>query len=124
MIKYCTVTSFDREYKKMAKKYPSLPQDLETLKRAVIELYHLQGVNSGAAVPIEGLCSVEKAYLSMKVRKIACRSLKGRGKNTGLRLIYVYKSEGQQVTFLEIYCKADKANEDRARIKDFIKKLG
>lgn len=123
MLNYCSITVFDRELKKMAKKYPSLPDDLSTLKTAVIELYHLKGVNALATFPIEGLCSNEKHYLSMKVKKFACRSLKGKGANTGLRLIYVFEPDKQQVTFLEIYCKADKANEDRARIKNFIKHL-
>lgn len=123
MIKYCSITAFEREFKKMAKKYPSLPEDLSTLKKAVIELYHLMGINSLSTFPIEGLCSKENHYLSMKVKKFACRSLKGKGAYTGLRLIYVFEPATQSVTFLEIYSKADKANEDRARIKEFIKRL-
>ena len=123
MIKYSSTTAFNREFKKMTKKYPSLPDDLSTLKKAVIELYHLMGVNSLSTFPIEGLCSKEKHYLSMKVKKFACRSLKGKGANTGLRLIYVFEPATQSVTFLEIYCKADKANEDKERIKKFIKYL-
>ena len=111
------------KFKKLLKKYPSLEQDFATLCRAVIELYHVKNINPNAIFPIPGVGADEK-YMAIKVKKFACQYLKGKGANTGLRLIYVYDSTKEQVTFLEIYCKADKANEDRARIKDFIKKLG
>ena len=52
----------------------------------------------------------------IKVKKIACKSLKGRGVNSGLRLIYVYFPDEQKITFVEIYHKNDKEMEDMARI--------
>ena len=52
----------------------------------------------------------------IKVKKIACKSLKGRGVNSGLRLIYAYFPDEQIITFVEIYHKNDKDLEDRARI--------
>lgn len=123
MINYATITVFDREFKKLEKRYPSLRGDIETLKNTVIKLYHLNQINPNAVFPIPGLCSQNGDYVSIKIKKFACRSLKGRGSNTGLRLIYVFEPSKKKVTFLEIYCKADKINEDRERIKEFIKKL-
>ena len=122
MIKYGKITAFENDLKHLLKKYPSLEGDLETLKKSVITLYHSQKINPNAVFPIPGLC-VEGKYVSIKVKKIACRSLKGKGSNTGLRLIYLFDPRKEQVTFLEIYCKADKANEDRDRIRAFIKRL-
>jgi hypothetical protein len=47
---------------------------------------------------------------------MACKALKGRGINSGLRLVYAYFSESQKIIFIELYHKNDKENEDRARI--------
>ena len=122
MINYATITAFEHEFKKLLKKYPSLEKDFATLRRAVIELYHVKNINPNAIFPIPGV-GADGKYMAIKVKKFACQYLKGKGANTGLRLIYVYDPAKEQVTFLEIYCKADKANEDRARIKDFIKHI-
>jgi hypothetical protein len=60
----------------------------------------------------------------IKIKKIACKSLKGRGVNSGLRLVYAYFSEDQKITFIELYHKSDKENEDRQRIVEHFKKNG
>ena len=48
----------------------------------------------------------------IKVKKIACKSLKGKGVNSGLRLIYALFKVEQKITFIEIYHKNDKDSED------------
>jgi hypothetical protein len=57
----------------------------------------------------------------IKIKKIACKALKGRGVNSGLRLVYAYFPEEQKITFIELYHKNDKENEDRKRILDNFK---
>jgi mRNA-degrading endonuclease RelE of RelBE toxin-antitoxin system len=52
----------------------------------------------------------------IKVKKIACKALKGRGVNSGLRLVYAYFPDKNKITFIELYHKNDKSNEDRGRI--------
>ncbi|MCD4695444.1 MAG: hypothetical protein K8S16_04305, partial [Bacteroidales bacterium] len=57
----------------------------------------------------------------IKVKKIACRSLKGKWVNTGLRLVYAHfentdLKESEKIIFIEVYYKSDKANEDSGRI--------
>jgi hypothetical protein len=52
----------------------------------------------------------------IKVKKIACRALKGKGVNSGLRLIYAYFPDEKRIIFIELYHKNDKENEDRSRI--------
>ncbi len=53
-----------------------------------------------------------------KAKKFACKALKGRGANSGIRVIYAYFPENDKVDFIEIYSKSDKENEDRSRIKE------
>jgi len=53
----------------------------------------------------------------IKVKKIACKSLKGRGRNTGLRLIYVYRKEEETIIFVELYHKNEKPSENKKRLQ-------
>jgi hypothetical protein len=62
---------------------------------------------------IEGL-GIESCVI--KVKKIACRALKGRGANSGFRLIYAHFESENRIVFVELYFKGDKGNEDRDRI--------
>ncbi len=39
----------------------------------------------------------------IKVKKIACKSLKGRGVNSGLRLIYAHFEAEQRIVFIELF---------------------
>ena len=64
-------------------------------------------------------CEISDLGLStcvIKVKKIACKSLKGRGINSGMRLIYAHFPEESKIVFVEIYHKNVKENEDRKRI--------
>ena len=51
-----------------------------------------------------------------RVKKIACKSLKGRGVNSGLRLFYALIEDDQHIVFIELYHKNEKAHEDKQRI--------
>ena len=57
----------------------------------------------------------------IKVKKIACKRLKGRGVNSGLRLVYAYFNEEDKIVFIELYHKNEKGNEDRDRILNHFK---
>jgi len=52
----------------------------------------------------------------IKVKKIACKALKGRCVNSGLRLVYAYFQQEEKVTFIEIYHKDDQEIKYRERI--------
>jgi len=54
----------------------------------------------------------------IKVKKIACKSIKGRGVNSGLRLVYSYIKEQPKIVFIEVYHKGEKDSEDRIRITE------
>jgi mRNA-degrading endonuclease RelE of RelBE toxin-antitoxin system len=121
MIQYNTLSSFDKDFKKLHKKFKTLDEDFAIMKKNVIEVYHLKNIQTNAVVKIEGFCS--ESYNSMKVRKFTSMSLKGRGAASGLRVIYVFENCTCKVTFIEIYFKQDKENEDRDRLKNFIDAL-
>jgi hypothetical protein len=105
---------FERDMKKLVKRFRTLEEDLATLMMAQITLYHKREIDNKGAFRIPGMpFSVPEIY---KVKKFACRALKGRGANSGLRLIYGYFREEDRIELIEIYFKGDKENEDRERI--------
>jgi mRNA-degrading endonuclease RelE of RelBE toxin-antitoxin system len=116
-IKYETTAEFDKDLKKLVKKYRSLLEDLEVLKRAAIELYHLQGLDNHSVFPIPSFCT--EKIISCKVKKFASKSFKGKGAKSGLRLIYIYLVEEKRVVFIEIYYKGIKENEDKDRLHQY-----
>lgn len=117
-ISYEQTEEFQKDFKKLLKKYRSLEEDLELVKIAAIELFHLQKINNLSVFPIPGFCTEE--ILVCKIKKFACRALKGRGSKSGIRVIYAFHTKVLKVDFIEIYFKADQENEDRERIKRYL----
>jgi len=120
-IKYNAIDLFQKDLKRLLKKYRTLEDDLETAKRDAIELYHLKRIDNQSIFPIQGFCT-EKIQIC-KIKKFACKSLKGRGSKSGIRVIYAFYCQNCKVDFIEIYFKGEKENEDRERIRGYLKNL-
>jgi len=118
-IEYNAINLFQKDLKRLLKKYRTLEGDLETAKRNAIELYHLKHIDNRSVFPIPDFCN--EAILVCKIKKFACKALKGRGSKSGIRIIYAYHVAISKVEFIEIYFKGEKENEDRERIKDYLK---
>ena len=118
MIKYICLAEFEKDFKALQKRYRTLTEDFETFKKFTIETFYEMNVPSTAFHPIEGFCG--KNYTANKVQKFACKSLPGRGNQSGIRIIFVWRKETRTVTFVEIYFKGDKSEENRKRLKEFI----
>lgn len=106
---------FKKDLKKLSKRYKSLKDDIEVIKKVL-------NINPNARPPfsfnIDGL-GIKDCII--KVKKIACKSLKGKGVNTGLRLVYAHfedeeSKENEKIIFIEIYHKNDKSVENKERI--------
>jgi mRNA-degrading endonuclease RelE of RelBE toxin-antitoxin system len=111
---------FERELRKLLKKFKTLEDDLETFIKTQLKLYHKLKISVPGIVRISDLViDNPKIY---KVRKFACRSLKGKGSYCGIRIIYAYHEEEDIIEFVEIYYKGDKTKEDRERIFRYYKK--
>jgi mRNA-degrading endonuclease RelE of RelBE toxin-antitoxin system len=109
------LSEFKRDLKTLLKKYRTLYDDLDVVKK-VLE------VTPDERPPFSfRIDNLDLETCIIKVKKIACRTLKGRGVNSGLRLIYAYFPDEQKITFIELYHKNDKENEDRKRITDHFK---
>ena len=105
---------FGKDLKKLSKRFRTLEEDFKTFVDTQLNLFHKQGINNKGVLPISDLgIPNPKIY---KAKKFACRSLKGRGVDSGIRVIYAYWEERDKLEFIEIYFKGDKENEDRGRI--------
>lgn len=105
---------FKKDFKKLGKKYPTLKQDLDVFVDTQLKLSHKLNIENSGIVQIPGLSISEpKIY---KARKFACKSLKGKGSCSGIRIIYAYFEDDDRIELVEIYFKGDKEKEDRKRI--------
>lgn len=119
---YDETEEFKRDFKKLLKKFSSLAEDLKVNKQYSIELFHCKEINSGGIVEIQGVGNAAELKF-FKVKKFQCKSLKGRGAKSGIRIIYAYLPNDQKIIFLEIYFKADQENERKERMIDFVNNL-
>ena len=105
-----TLTDYDKDFKHLLKKYRTLNRDIDAIQSVL-------SVRPDSRPPfsfqIEGL-GITTCII--KVKKIASNSFKGRGINSGFRLIYAYFEQEQRIVFIELYHKNEKENEDRERI--------
>lgn len=102
--------AYEKDFKRLAKKYRTLERDMEVVKKVL-------HVRPDALPPfsyrISGL-GISSCVIKMK--RIASDSFKGKGNNSGFRLIYVYSKEPNKIVFIELYHKSEKEVEDRQRI--------
>ena len=104
------LVEYKRDLKNLFKKYRTLKEDLEVVKKVLKVMPHERPPFS---FRIDNL-GLETCVI--KVKKIACKSLKGSGVNSGLRLIYAHFEAEQKIIFIELYHKNDKESEDKQRI--------
>jgi len=108
------LTEFEKDFKKLLKRFKTLDDDIETFINRQLKLTHKLGKDNKGVVPISGLgVGNPKIY---KAKRFACKALKGRGGMSGIRIIYAYYEKDDVIEFIEIYFKGDKATEDKQRI--------
>ena len=105
---------FEKDIIKLFKRFKTLEDDLEIFIKNELNLYHKLKIDNKEVSQVPGLkIEIPKIY---KAKKFACRSLKGKGVQSGIRVIYAYFEKKDKIEFIEIYYKGDKENEDKERI--------
>jgi len=102
---------FLKDFKRLSKKYKSLPGDLLEFKKIVSEFPLGSGKHFIILQSLEDLQIVKARFF--------CRYLKGQS----LRIIYAYQESLNFIYFLEIYFTGEQENENRDLIHDFIRSL-
>ena len=109
MSRFSQLPEFEKELKKLSKKYPTLANDIDDIKPVLIS----SPTGIGKNFTIIGTFQEVKI---VKVR-IHCESLRART----MRLIYAYRKDKIEFMYIELYFKGDKENEDKERIKQYLK---
>jgi mRNA-degrading endonuclease YafQ of YafQ-DinJ toxin-antitoxin module len=107
---------FDKDFKRLFKKFKSLDEDLLEFKKVLIKFPLGIGKHFNIINKTGFLCVIKARFF--------CKSIKKKD----LRIIYAYMQEHKiiemvGIVFIEIYFKGDQENEDRERIKDYLKNL-
>jgi hypothetical protein len=115
---YKSTSNFDKDLKRLLKKFKTLETDIEIVKKNAIELFHLLKIDNNSIKLIPDFCSKELQIC--KIKKFACKALKGRGVHSGIRIIYAYCVSTKTINFIEIYFKGEAENENKERIKEYL----
>jgi hypothetical protein len=76
-IEYFETYQFTKDLKKLLKRFRTLKEDLDNLKRNQIELLHVYKIDNQGTFEIKGFSN--PAFVIYKVKKFGCMSLKGHG---------------------------------------------
>ena len=118
--KISRLPEFERDLKKLLKRFKTLKEDLKIFVEKQLNLYHKLNKDNKGIFPMKGL-SIEYPAI-YKAKKFTCRSLKGKGVHSGIRVIYSYFHDEDRIELIEIYYKGDKESEDKDRILRYYKK--
>lgn len=108
-MKYDELREFSRELKRLRKKYLTLSDDLDELKRTLAKL----AIQGGGK---HWNCLHQEEQVSIYKIRLACRSLRA----TTMRVIYAHHADPARIVFIELYYKGEKENEDHERIKRYL----
>ncbi|MFA5072861.1 MAG: hypothetical protein WC539_03055 [Nitrospirota bacterium] len=111
------VPEFEKDLKRLSKRFSSLEDDLQMFIKVAMNLFHKQKKDNRGIFHISDLGSCyPKIY---KAKKFACKAIKNKGAQSGIRVIYAYHEVEDWITFIEFYYKGDKESEDRERIRRY-----
>mgnify|MGYP001577686073 CR=1 FL=1 len=101
--------AFAKQFRRLSRKYRSLPDDLHEFKKVITVLPLGSGKHFAVLHGAERITIVKA--------RLFCRYLKG----ATLRIIYAYRLEETAIDFIEIYFKGEQERESRNLIRDFLR---
>ena len=110
MTTFSSLPEFEKELKRLAKKYPTLVSDIKDIEEIICESPTGIGKNFT-------LIHTSEDTKVVKVR-VQCESLRART----IRMVYAYRAQRVEFMYIELYFKGEKENEDRERIQEYLKR--
>lgn len=111
MTNFKSTIEFQKDFKKLFKKFKSLDSDLKEFKKVLNEAPLGIGKHFNVITKTDFIYIVKARFF--------CKNLKKKD----LRIIYSHIEEQKKIEFIEMYFKGDKESEDRERIKKYLKSL-
>jgi mRNA-degrading endonuclease RelE of RelBE toxin-antitoxin system len=109
-INFNELPEFSKEYKRYFKKYRTLNSDFLNFKKIILSVPCGVGKHFNIITMSDDVKIIKARFF--------CRALKG----SSLRIVYAYHKNTELIYFIELYFKGEKENEDRERIKAYLKK--
>ena len=101
---------FKRDLKKLSKKYRTISEDVRIVKKVL-------DVNPNERPPFSfRIDDLGLETCIIKIKRIASKSFKGKGVNSGFRIVYAHFKKEDKIILIEIYHKSKKDIEDKERI--------
>ena len=123
-MEFSFLDEFNKEFKKLLRKYRTLEEDFELFKERVLT-YRENGTGKFLFWRPPGIVRISNLGIETEVYKVkhfTCKALKGRGSRSGIRIIYAYFPDEDKVEFVEIYFKErDDTDCDKERIRRYYK---
>jgi len=101
---------FKKDIKTLSKRFRTLAEDIEIVKQVLI-------VSPESRPPFSFRYDLGLTTCVIKIKKVACRSLKTKGSASGIRIVYAYFEQEARIVLIEMYFKGDKEHADEARIR-------
>ena len=113
---------FEKQLKRLIKKFRSLEEDLLVVEKNTIKLLHESRIDNNSIEHVPNLKHEEIEIY--KIKKFACKSLKGKGVRSGIRIVYARSIKTGSIEYLEIYYKEkDNTDMDYDFVKSYLKEF-
>lgn len=108
------VPEFEKDTEYLNEKFETLGTDLKIFIETSLKLYHDLNIDNEGIKPLRSP-NIKNAKIYEAV-KFACRSLKGKGAKSGIRVIYAHFEEQKRIELIEMYYKEEKQDQDLGRV--------
>lgn len=108
------VPEFEKDALSLKDKFETLGNDLKVFIETGLKLYHDLKVDNEGIRLIKNLnIKTGKVYEAVK---FACRAIKGKGAQSGIKIVYAHFEQERRIELIEIYYQEEKDAVDQERI--------
>lgn len=106
---------FQKQMKRLVKKYRSLPSDIEKLQQVLLVYPEGNGSKHWNRLQVS-----DDGFIAIFKVRLSCASLKGKA---DFRIVYAWNKKDDSLVlldFIEVYFKGEQGNEDRTLIEEYL----
>jgi len=96
----CRLSEFEKDLRRLLKRFKTLEDDLRVFIRTELVAFHKLKKDTKGIFQITDL-KIKKPKI-FKAKKFACRSLKGKGVHSGIRVIYGCYEDEDRIELVEV----------------------
>lgn len=117
---------FEKDVKRLGKKWRSIPKDVEAAKKYILPLYEPRADDVEIAIYRQGFFNGKTAtilHTSGEYEVVKMRlDVADLGRNDKVRIIFIAIKTTTAIRFVELYAKNDKTREDESRIRKYLRR--